>query len=206
MWDRTQWMRSPLFLLVGLLISSVVSAPPLAWSHHVLGRPSYSLNEDSNTPPSMQLEVQIGRYLVTMMAFPAFPKVGEESRIRLYAAHLESGEPFIGEVQFSVRDDRWFADPAEILGVQRPIDGIYRQSLLFSQEGDYWVTTRFEAGGEPYIIDLPIRMGNPASVFPILATVGFVALLLLILTWRKWAIRRAKAAKLDRVARQRASP
>lgn len=48
-----------------------------AYAHHVLGRPAYSLNEDSNTPPSMQVETQIGDYLVNMMVFPAFPKPGE---------------------------------------------------------------------------------------------------------------------------------
>jgi len=40
-------------------------------AHHVLGRPSYSLSEDSTTPPSMQVETQIGDYYVTYMAFPA---------------------------------------------------------------------------------------------------------------------------------------
>ena len=44
------------------------------FAHHVLGRPAYSLGADSNTPPSMQIETQIGEYYVTYMAFPAFPK------------------------------------------------------------------------------------------------------------------------------------
>ncbi len=60
-----------LALLVPALWLSVVD---FAIAHHVLGRPNYSLNEDSNTPPSMQGEVQIGDYFVTYMAFPAFPR------------------------------------------------------------------------------------------------------------------------------------
>jgi hypothetical protein len=56
-----------------------------AGAHHVLGRPTYSLNEDSNTPPSMQVETQIGAYFVSYMAFPAFPKPNEAGRVSVYA-------------------------------------------------------------------------------------------------------------------------
>ncbi|MCK5385761.1 MAG: hypothetical protein KAJ39_01150, partial [Gammaproteobacteria bacterium] len=55
------------------------------FAHHVLGRPAYSLGADSNTPPSMQVETQIGEYYVTYMAFPAFPKPNQRGRVNLYA-------------------------------------------------------------------------------------------------------------------------
>ncbi len=163
------------FLLSVVLL--LLAAPALA--HHVLGRPAYSLNEDSNTPPSMQVETQIGNYFVTYMVFPAFPRPGEPGRINLYATHMDSGEPFTGKVRFTVRDDAWFggAEP-ELLGVQPPDDNVFRQGFVFSEEGDYVIRAEFEDEGEPYLIDFPLRIGQPSPVGPI--TIAGVALLLVL--------------------------
>ena len=62
-------MRPFLTILLATLSLWLSAAP--ATAHHVLGRPSYSLNEDSNTPPSMQVEVQLGDLFVTTMVYPA---------------------------------------------------------------------------------------------------------------------------------------
>jgi len=75
---------------LGLILLFITSLPVSTQAHHVLGRPAYSLNEDSNTPPSMNIETQIGDYLVTAMVYPAFPRAGESGRINLYAVHLDS--------------------------------------------------------------------------------------------------------------------
>ncbi len=155
-----------------------VIGPVLA--HHVLGRPAYSLNEDSNTPPSMQVETQIGNYFVTYMVYPAFPRAGEPGRINLYASHMDSGEPFTGEVTFSVRDDVLFgsADP-EILGVQPADDSVFRQGFVFSDDGDYIIRAEFQAEGEPYLVDFPLRVGQPSPLGPI--TLAVVALLIVLI-------------------------
>lgn len=189
--------------LLCLLISLMLLSP--AWAHHVLGRPAYSLNEDSNTPPTMQLETQIGQYLVTMMLFPAFPKVGEEGRVRFYATHLDTGDPFLGEVQFSVQDDVWWGGVEETLGQQSPLDGIYRQAMLFSKEGDYLVSAHFEAGGEPYVIDLPVRIGTPASILPLIMTFGVLGMVVLALALKKRALKKNREERSERVANQRLS-
>jgi len=156
----------------------VVAAPALA--HHVLGRPAYSLNEDSNTPPSMQVETQIGNYFVTYMVYPAFPRAGEPGRINLYATHIDTGEPFTGNVTFTVRDDVWFggAEP-EVLGVQPPDDNVFRQGFVFSDDGDYIIRAEFQADGEPYLVDFPLRIGQPSPVGPL--TISVVALLLVLI-------------------------
>ena len=72
------------------------------FAHHVLGRPAYSLGADSNTPPSMQVETQIGEYFVTYMAFPAFPKPNQRGRVNLYASRIDNGNTFNGDVIFKV--------------------------------------------------------------------------------------------------------
>ena len=136
-----------------------------AQAHHILGRPAYSLNEDSNTPPSMQVEAQIGEYLVSYMVFPAFPRPNVPGRINLYASHLDTGEPLTGKVTFKVREDGWFADSEEeVIGTQLPDDNVYRQGFVFKEGGDYIITAAFEAGNAPYLVDFPLPVGNTAPM------------------------------------------
>ncbi len=172
-----------------------------AGAHHVLGRPTYSLNEDSNTPPSMQVETQIGAYFVSYMAFPAFPKPNEAGRVSVYATRLDDGTPFAGEITFSVRDDAWldawFPSRKEALGVQRSQDYTYRQGFIFKEAGDYIITAEFESGGEPYLIDFPLRIGEPRSVGPLGIAVGVIAALLI-------GVNLLQKKRLPRAARRRA--
>ena len=152
--------------------------PLVAGAHHVLGRPAYSLNEDSNTPPSMQVETKVGKYYVTFMAFPAFPKPNEKGRVNVYLRRIKDGATFKGKVTFLVRDDRWFAPKPETIGMQDPDDNVYRQGFVFSEAGDYIITAKFQADGEPYTIDFPLRIGNPSPVGPIGLTVIAIVVLL----------------------------
>lgn len=150
------------------------------YAHHVLGRPAYSLGSDSNTPPSLQVETQIGDYFVTYMAFPAFPKPNEQGRVNLYASRIDNGVPFDGNVTFKVRDDSWFNANEETLGSQ-DIDGnVYRQGFVFSREGNYIITAEFESGGEPYTIDFPLRIGDPTPIGPIGITVAILVSVLVM--------------------------
>jgi len=171
-------MSSKLNKFLLALISLIYMNNLLA--HHVLGRPSYSLGEDSTTPPSMQVETQIGQYFVTYMVFPAFPKAGQNGRVNLYATHMSSGKAFNGEVTFKVKDDKWFGAKTEILGKQKIDDGVYRQGFVFRQDGDYIISAFFIADGEPYNIDFPLRVGQTSAIGPIGLTVLAVFALLII--------------------------
>ena len=174
-------------VLVGLLSAVVASA------HHVLGRPSYSLNEDSNTPPSMNLETQIGDYFVSAMVYPAFPRPHEPGRINFYATHLDTGAPLDAQVAFSVRDDRWWSAAVESLGAQVLDDNVYRQGFVFSEAGAYIVTASFHAGGEPYQIDIPLRVGASSGLGPIGWTVLTIVVVLVgVSTIRRRGLLRAR--------------
>lgn len=172
-------------LSLALLVMAFWLLPAdFAAAHHVLGRPSYSLNEISNTPPAMQVEVQIGDYLVTYMAFPAFPRPEEPGRINLYASRIDDGTPYDGEVTFKVRYDSWrswfgFGGSGVTLGVQPPDDNVFRQSYLLEQAGDYIITAEFQADGEPYVIDFPLRIGEPAPIGPMGIVVGLLIAVLI---------------------------
>ena len=159
------------------LLLILVSLPVHA--HHVLGRPAYSLNENSNTPPSMQVETQIGNYFITYMVFPAFPKAGQRGRVNLYATRIDNGDAFTGEVTFEVKDDVFFGNSnMEVLGTQPPDDSVFRQGFEFSNNGDYIITAKFTDGKEPYIIDFPLRIGPPASIGPIGISVAAIVIIL----------------------------
>jgi len=184
-----------------LLLSTLLLAITLpALAHHVLGRPSYSLSADSNTPPSMQVETQIGDFYVTYMAFPAFPQPGEQGRVNLYAVRIDDNSPFTGDISFSARDDgwldAWFPGDEELIGTQPPDDGVHRQSFVIKEAGDYIITARFESGGEPYVIDFPLRIGEPAPVGPIGIAVGVIVAVLL---WVN-VVKRKRRVKKRRVA------
>jgi len=164
--------------ILAFLIAALISSQVFA--HHVLGRPSYSLNEDSNTPPSTQIEMLIGDYNINYMAFPAFPKPNEQGRINFYASHIITGKSFVGEVTFKIKNDNWFSSKETTLGVQTEDDHIYHQSFAFKNEGDYIISAEFQDNDIPYKIDFPLRVGSPTTISPLGILVGGFLLILLI--------------------------
>lgn len=151
-----------------------------ALAHHVLGRPAYSLNEDSNTPPSMQVETQIGSYFVTYMVYPAFPKPGERGRVNVYASRIDNGDSYDGEMSFKVKNDVMFGDEnEEFLGSQQIDDGVYRQGFEFKDNGAYIITANFEADGEPYTIDFPLQVGEGSGMRPVLIALAVIVFMLI---------------------------
>jgi hypothetical protein len=150
----------------------------------------------------MQVETQIGDFSINYMVFPAFPKAGERGRINLYASNLDSGESFTGTVRFKVRDDSWFASEEEVLGSQQPDDFVFRQGFVFSQDGDYIITAEFEANGEPYVIDFPLRVGELTAIGPLGIAVAVILLSLVgvsVLQRRKKLGSRVRKAKQEEI-------
>jgi len=170
-----------------ILIISLLIITSNSFAHHVLGRPSYSLGADSNTPPSMQVETQIGEYFVTYMAFPAFPKPGDTGRVNLYVKRIDDGTTFDGKVVFKVSDDSFFSSNSEILGTQLIDDGVYRQSFVFKEGGAFLITAEFESNNQPYTIDFPLQIGEASAIGPIGISIFLIAIVLLFvnITQRK---------------------
>lgn len=178
-----------IILACAVIVASLSTSLSLA--HHVMGRPSYSLGDDSNTPPSQQVETQIGKYLVTYMAFPAFPKANEAGRVNLYLVHTKTGSPYNGEVTFSARSDSWFSRKRETLGVQVIDDNVYRQGYQFHKEGKYIITAKFKDNDEPYQIDFPLRVGEPFPLGPVgLVVIAIIGTILAVnVTQRRRRVR-----------------
>ena len=168
------WIFTALMLLVPLNSAA---------AHHVLGRPAYSLNEDSNTPPSMQGEARMGGYMITYMVFPAFPRPGEPGRIHLYAIPIGDSAPFSGKVGFSLRSDSWLdAGESIALGLQPADDHVYRQGFQVEQAGDYMVSASFDVDGQTYVLDFPLRVGAPPLLGPLEIAAGVLLALLVIIS------------------------
>ena len=91
---------------------------------------------------------------------------------------IASRETRGGRATFKVRDDSWFSSVEEVLGTQNIDDGVYRQGFIFSEAGNYIVTAEFESDGEPYIIDFPLRIGEPDSIGPIGIAVVIIILVI----------------------------
>ena len=177
------------FTFILYFVSFFLFSP--VYAHHVLGRPAYSLNEDSNTPSSIHVETQIGEYFVTYMIFPAFPRPNEPGRINLYAKRIDDSKPFEGRVVFTVQDDTWLSSKQEQLGTQSPDDNVFRQGFVFKEAGDYIIKAQFDSSGEPYIIDFPLRIGAKSPVGPlaIAASIILMTLIIIKLTQRKRLLR-----------------
>lgn len=167
-----------LFLFASLVLTLVTIAQDVL-AHHVLGRPAYSLNEDSNTPSSMQIETQIGDYFVNFAVFPAFPRPGERGRINLYVSNIKTNQPPQTNIEFRIRDDSWFSTNEEHLGTQVIDDGIYRQGFIFSQRGAYIISAVFHDGVAPYTIDFPIHIGKPPVIGPLGISIAAIAIILI---------------------------
>ena len=181
-------LAKPSLVLGAILYLGLCLLPPeAAWAHHVLGRPAYNLGEDSNTPPSLQAEIQVGEFDATTMVFPAFPQPESPGRISFYVTNRTDGALFDGTVTFTVRDDSWRAwiglgIEDEVIGSQRLDDGVFRQSFDFHAAGDYIVSASFQANGERHVVDFPLRVGAPASIGPIGITLAFLIIVLLLVS------------------------
>ncbi len=179
-------------ILVAIFILGVTLFAGAAQAHHVLGRPAYSLGEDSNTPPGSEVELQVGEFAISYMAFPAFPQPRERGRLNVYAAYLKDGRPFAGEMSFRVREAGWFASTEEhLLGSQHPDDGVHRQGYSLEAAGKYTILVEFEAGGEPYLLEFPLQVGQPSRLPAIGVGVAVFAVLAVAAT----ALRRRRRAR-----------
>ena len=165
----------PVWSFLALLLISQTAA-----AHHVLGRPAYSLNEDSNTPSSIEVEGEVGDFLVKLMAYPAFPRPGETGRLNFFARHSKTGQPFTGTVRFNIKEDSWFKSTITPLGAPLADDHVFRHTFKLGKDGDYLVTAQFEHGGQTHDVELPLQVGGRWPVGPVGGGVALLALILLV--------------------------
>ncbi len=173
-------MKIPFLFLLLLSLTTLFSQ---TLAHHILGRPAYGLNEDSNTPPSTQIENFLGKFFVTYMVYPAFPRPNVAGRINLYVTTIEENQSFDGNITFEIKADSYFSDEAKIIGVQQIDDNVYRQKFVVEEVGDYIVTARFTDNDKPYAIDFPLRIGVPSQITWTMKIVAGIFILLMVVSF-----------------------
>lgn len=147
-------------------------------AHHVLGRPSYNLDEDTTTPPALELESQIAHFYVSFMAYPAIPDPHEHGRINVHISDTEQSKPYVGEVTFKARYDSYFKNGETLLGQQSIDDSVYRQGFVFEEPGNYIISAEFNENGKQYRVDMPLTVGEPGVMNSAALTITIVTLLL----------------------------
>jgi hypothetical protein len=175
-------MRISLFGTVVILLMGVLLETAVA--HHILGRPAYNLNEDSNTPSSVQADAMIGDYMVTYMIYPAYPKPGEAGRINLYIKNVRGGAPYQEKVTFSARPDAWYnglidSSDVRILGEQPIDDHVYRQTFKIVEPGPYLFSAEIKINGEAHVLDFPLMIGAPPGISLTGIVVGLTLVILI---------------------------
>jgi len=150
----------------------LVASPAVA--HHILGIPHYAYDEQYPQTPVLTYRVESGPFDIKMTGYPGKPKPGERCSVAVYISRLDNGELFDDTVTFTAFRKRWFGKDHAVYG---PMDGALEQAVYkfypqFEEEAEYLLRLEFEAEDTPWILDLPMVVGEPGSPWVVLGSVG----------------------------------
>ncbi len=158
-------------LALALLLGSAAPAS----AHHILGIPHYSYEEDYPQTPVLTFAVEAGPYDVKVTGYPGELEAGDQCSLYVYVKDRESGLPYDGEVTALVRRKGMLTAGEVIYG---PItvaldESVYKFYPRFEREAEYMAEVSFGEAGHPWIIDLPMVVGEPSSPWaPIVGAAG----------------------------------
>ena len=169
-----------------------------AWGHHILGTPHYAYSEDYPQTPTLTYGAELGAYRVNMTCFPGRPSPGDRTSLHFYIRQLESGEPYSGKVTLTVFRDELIGDDPVVYG---PVEGDLEEAMYkffpqFSEEANYTIRLHYFADGSPWILDLPIVVGEPGSPLAVGGGVA-VGLLIFVIIVRAVRIKRTRLVQQD---------
>lgn len=159
----------------------LIAAPPAA-AHHILGVPHYAYDEEYPQTPVLTYSAEAGRYEVKATAYPGELVAQEPVTLHVYVRDRASGAPYQGTVTLRIDRKRGMASPLPVYG---PIDAqlderIYKFHPIFPLEARYRALLAFHAEGQAWYVELPLVVGEPASVWSTVGWVGTAATLLLV--------------------------
>lgn len=164
-----------------------------ATGHHIMGVPHYAYDESYPQAPVITYAVEAGPYLIKVTGYPGRPAPGELAEVHAYIVRVEdASQVFAGDIEARVEHDGLFG-PSVVWG-PRPTrfeENLHKLSPQFGEAGNYRIRLEMELEGQPYEIDFPLVVGDPANPASVLALWGGAVLFLLV------AVRAAKI-KLDR--------
>lgn len=185
--------KATVILLAFLLL------PAAAMGHHILGIPHYAYDERYPQTPVLTYRVNAGPYEVKMTGYPGVPQPGEACSYHVYIKRIDNDMPFDSTVTMTVMRDKLIGVDPVIYGPSeaRLEQAVYKFSPRFDQEANFTLRIAYEAEGAPWIIDLPVVVGEPGSPWAVVGGVLGGALLFL-------AVIRAIRIKLMRKKREAA--
>ena len=182
-----------------LLATASLFVPLPAVAHHILGIPHYAYDEQYPQTPVLTYRVDAGAHEVRMTGYPGVPAPGERCSLHVYIRRSDTGASFDDRVTLTVREDRLIgSDPIVYGPVTATIEeAVFKFFPVFELEANYSARIEFEADNEPWIIDLPIVVGEPGSPWLVLAGVA-VATLSFLIVIRAIRIKSRRRAKKRR--------
>jgi hypothetical protein len=174
-----------------MLIVAVFAHP--ASAHHILGIPHYAYDEQYPQAPVLTYLVDTGPFTIQMTGYPGKPSPGEPCALNVYIRYRETGVPLDVPVELVVYRDRLIGEDPVVYG---PLgasleDAVYKFHPKFGGEANYLARITFEHDGEPWIVDLPMVVGEPGSPWAVVAGVVIAVVAFLIII-------RAVRIKMDR--------
>ncbi|MDA0321643.1 MAG: 4Fe-4S binding protein [Verrucomicrobia bacterium] len=185
----------PLVIVISFLGSS-------AAAHHILGIPHYSYDEDYPQTPVLTYKAEAGAYDVKMTGYPGKPAPGDRCSIYIYVNHRDTGAVFEKALTFTALEKRWLGKDEVVYGpMPAELDqAVFKFYPQFDAESEYMLRVEFEAEGEPWIIELPMVVGEPGSPIFVLGGVAsgvvlFLVIIRAIRIKRQRSVKRAAQAK-----------
>lgn len=180
-------------LVLGLVLSGVATA------HHILGIPHYAYDESYPQAPVITYSVDAGPYLVKVTGYPGKPAPGELAQVHAYIVRRDDASAiYAGAVEARLERDGWLG-PSVVWGpsATRFEENLHKLAPRFGEAGRYRLRLELDLEGQPYEIDFPLVVGEPASPGATLA--GWVAALLLLVVC-------VRAARIKLERRRAAAP
>ena len=174
------WRGQKAALVVFAMASLFTPLPAVA--HHILGIPHYAYDEQYPQTPVLTYRVDAGAHEVRMTGYPGVPAPGERCSLHVYIRRSDTGASFDDRVTLTVTEDRLIgSDPIVYGPVTATIEeAVFKFFPVFELEANYSARIEFEADGEPWIIDLPIVVGEPGSPWLVLGGVAIATLSFLV--------------------------
>ncbi len=151
------------FIGPGLLLSCCC-----AFGHQV-NTPTYSAEK-------MTFATVAGPYSIRYQVSPGFPKPNETTHIELRLDRPDKQPPPTKNLSFTIYQRGWLGiGKPEVVGrLTYQADGSYRQAIVFTQPGDFFVRGATDYG----LPDLPLRVGSGKPWQPVTTVLAYLLLLL----------------------------
>jgi len=191
-------LRYPL-LFTSVLLVLILTTPAAA--HHILGIPHYAYDERYPQTPILTYREDFGPFEIEMTGYPGNPDPEERCNYSVYITRLDSGEPFDGTVTLAVLQDNLVGTDPVIYGpVSATLDqSVYKFYPEFGPAANYIARISFEADGAPWIVSLPVVVGEPGNPLMLLGMIagGLILFLVVIRAVRIKLSRRATSANKE---------